>query len=109
MKKCDVCEHAHGELRTNGLIVCCDCEYDPSKRKLITSLEICNIVSNKNEALKKAISWHANHAKEMHEEITELREALSDAVNGKSSYDLVSSTGLSLDRCQQIIDLLGRR
>lgn len=40
------------------------------------------------------------------DENKKLKDALSDVVDGHSKYDLVESTGLSVDRCEEIIELI---
>lgn len=43
------------------------------------------------------------------EQIKKLTEALSDVIDGETKYDLVDITGLSLERCDEIIQLLAGR
>lgn len=56
------------------------------------------------EAVVEAIN---NHDK-LTGRVSELEAALSDVVDGHSKYDLVGMTGCSLERCGEIIKLLGK-
>ena len=57
-------------------------------------------VSSKREAIE---AWNT---REESEQIKKLTDALDDVIDGESKYDLVCSTGLSLERCDEIIQLL---
>lgn len=46
---------------------------------------------------------------ELEERVILLELALSELIDGESEYDLVGITGLSIERCKEIIDLLGNR
>ena len=61
-------------------------------------------VNESNEVAIHAIYAINNHDR-MVEEIAELREALCDVIDGCSECDLNYQTGLSIARCQEIMDI----
>lgn len=55
--------------------------------------------------VKERVIYAINNHDRMAGEIAALKGALIDMVDGYDRYDLVCHTGLSQDRCQEIIDL----
>jgi hypothetical protein len=55
-----------------------------------------------NEQQMHEVSANHNSHDSNIERIKELEEALMDVIDGYPAYDLVNSTGLSLERCQEI-------
>lgn len=43
---------------------------------------------------------------ELENRVRVLEEAISELIDGESAYSLVFSTGLTQERCQEIIDLI---
>lgn len=93
MSKCDVCKKEHGTLRTNGLLMCCGCEYDPSKRTLINTLEGLRKLQQENAELREML-------KESRGAISacSIQESRSDGTENKAKIKALDELVESIDK-----------